>query len=107
MMTWFGESWDADLCFECDHIETPVGQPCSWCEEEIAEGDRGVTYSNGPVAHLHCFIRGTIGSVAHIRKECSCFVFGSTCGDPEGMTKREAATAAVKEYFGEDFHEDH
>jgi hypothetical protein len=41
-------------------------------------------------------MRAIIGSVAHVEHRCSCFVPGSTESDPPGMTRREAANAAVK-----------
>jgi hypothetical protein len=55
-------------------------------------------YANGPLAHLNCFMRQTIGSVAHQLKQCRCYVPGSTEEDPPGMTKRQAADAAVAVY---------
>jgi hypothetical protein len=36
--------------------------------------------------------------VAHLQRKCSCYVRGATCGDPPGMSKREAAKAAVRLY---------
>ena len=96
MIRWFGKSWGAPLCVECERVKVPVGAICSWCEEPISENDQGIFYSNGPVAHYECFMRGITGSVAHIIGDCSCYVPGSTCGDPPGMTKREAAREAVK-----------
>lgn len=98
-MKWFGEWWDSGICQDCEQTETPVGVQCIHCDEEIEEGDRGIIYANGPVCHLNCFLRSIFGSVAHIRKECGCFVPGSTETDPVGMTRRQAADAAVAEYF--------
>lgn len=70
---------------------------CSYCEEEIITGD-AVEYLNGGQVALHknCEMRAIIGSVAHVEHRCSCFVPGSTESDPPGMTRREAANAAVK-----------
>jgi len=84
MIHWFGKSWGSALNDDCPQARTPVGWPCTHCDEPIAEGDQGIIYSNGPVAHLDCFIRGTIGSVAHQLKTCSCFFPGATEGDPPG-----------------------
>jgi len=95
-MKWFGASWGAPFCEADEHIETPVGETCVHCDEPIAENDQGIVYANGPIAHLNCFLRGIHGSLAHIEKRCSCYVPGATCTDPEGMTKREAANAAVE-----------
>jgi hypothetical protein len=88
---------------ELKEVPTPVGVPCAWCEEVIEEGDRGQVIdhfgedgvSETPY-HRECLFRTIIGSVGHIRGKCSCF--GGDQEDPEGMSKREAAIAACKEY---------
>lgn len=97
-MHWFGKKWDSGLCDDCEPIDVPVGVECCHCSEIIEAGDTGIMYANGPVAHRNCFLRATIGSVAHIRRRCSCFVPGSTEDDPPGMTRRQAADAAVGLY---------
>jgi len=71
---------------------------CAWCEEPILPGER-IHTSIEPAAHLPCGLRMILGSVAHVQGRCRCFVKGSTESDPEGMTKRQAAAAAVKAYF--------
>jgi hypothetical protein len=69
---------------------------CTHCEEPVFDdGDRFV-FANGPVAHRSCFIRTIVGSVAHQLKTCSCYVPGSTEGDADGLTRREAADAAAR-----------
>lgn len=40
-MQWFGKSWGAPICDIADQIDTPVGEPCGYCEDPIAEGDIG------------------------------------------------------------------
>lgn len=95
---WFGENWGADICYSQERVETPVGAPCIHCEEKIEANDSGYIYANGPVAHRNCFMRQITGSVAHIEGRCSCYVAGATCTDPPGMTKRQAADAAVALY---------
>lgn len=96
-MNWFGESWDAPINDPTEHVETPVGIECGHCEERIVAGDRGV-YVNGYASPLHfeCFMRGIVGSVGHQRGTCPCH--GGTDGDPDGMTVRQAARAAL-DYF--------
>jgi hypothetical protein len=70
---------------------------CLHCGEKILSGDAIIPVNNGGAAmHENCEIRGIIGSVAHLEGRCSCFVPGSTESDPLGMTRREAADAAVK-----------
>lgn len=82
-------------------IETPVGSRCTYCEESIIETDLGYAQpasSDEPahVFHGECFLRTILGSVGHIMKLCKCY--GGDRGDPEGMTKRQAALTAVEVY---------
>jgi hypothetical protein len=98
-MRWFGPPWPSILC-EDEPVDIPVGQFCCHCDEPIVEGDSGVIYANGPIAHRNCFLRGIFGSVAHIEHRCSCFVKGASEGDDPKMTRRQAADAAVKAVGG-------
>lgn len=66
---------------------------CIHCDEEITEDE--FAYPNGGYAHRNCHMRQCIGSVAHVEKRCGCYVEGSVEGDPPGMSRREAANAAV------------
>jgi hypothetical protein len=68
---------------------------CIHCDEEVKETDRIHVYADARPVHEECFLRQIIGSVGHQLHTCSCFILGSTVGDPEGMTKREAAKVAV------------
>jgi len=75
----------SDKCFYCDEPVTIMDNP------------ETVNTSEGPrAAHMECNFRAAMGSVAHIEKRCGCFVPGSTETDPQGMTCREAAKAAVR-----------
>jgi hypothetical protein len=56
---------------------------CLFCDEPVLPTDQQDPHA-------------VIGSVAHFQRRCSCYVLGASCGDPEGMTKREAARAALK-----------
>jgi hypothetical protein len=92
-------------------ISTPVGLKCIWCKETFVEKDNGVAIphisdSNENnefildgcgLYHENCFKRTIIGSVGHQRKQCNCY--GGNLEDPESMTLREAATAAVEEWM--------
>lgn len=115
MIGWFGESWGAPMCEEANHIPTPVGAFCISCDEPIAVDDHGVVTpqygldaqaaEHDPLDrlsagghryiafHLECHLRGVLGSVGHIEGWCSCV--GGDFEDPPGLTKREAACAAV------------
>jgi hypothetical protein len=44
--------------------------------------------------HRECAVRDVVGSLGHLRRQCSCF--GGTEEDPPGMTKREAARVACE-----------
>ena len=68
---------------------------CFHCGEAIVPSDDRIRCANGPVAHGNCFLRCVIGSVAHLLRKCRCFVPGSILRDPEGMSRRQAADAAV------------
>jgi hypothetical protein len=95
-MRWFGEPWNSWICENLPKIDTPVKEVCIWCDEPILENESGIMFANGPLAHKNCFFRQIIGSVAHIKKECSCFSPANPKDtDPEGLTKRQAADAAV------------
>lgn len=106
---YFGECWNPHVATSHDKAPTPVGEPCSHCDEAIVEGDQGflmphvesmVSAEQAVVkmrpTHLDCFLRQIYGSVGHQLQMCSCY--GGTTEDPPGMTKREAARAAVQVY---------
>jgi hypothetical protein len=103
-MRWFGQPYRAPVYRDVERMVTPVGATCLHCGEVFVAGDDGFELPylspDGPLAYFHrdCHLRTVLGSVAHIQKLCSCFVPGASDGDPEGMTKREAARAAVLEY---------
>ena len=40
-MRWFGESWDAPVCEEGEHVPTPTGA-CGICDAAIRERDQGL-----------------------------------------------------------------
>lgn len=72
---------------------------CPYCEEPIGPFDLtdGITYNGEPArAHWECAARAVLGSVGHLNKKCSCY--GGHEEDPPGMTKREAARAALHLY---------
>lgn len=71
---------------------------CRFCDEPVRPNDEQTKFANGEPAHMECFFRQVTGSVAHIQKRCNCFIPGSDESDPEGMTRRQAARAAVDTY---------
>ncbi len=83
-----------------EQIPTPIGQPCEWCKEKFLAGEDGLAIpvvgdkGDGHYYHVNCFLRGIVGSVGHQEGSCSCY--GGTKEDPPGLTKRQAADAAVE-----------
>jgi hypothetical protein len=82
--------------------DVPPGEVCLRCEEPITPDDGGygtpmVTATGVGFAwhHEECFIRQMVGSVAHINQRCSCFVANSHEEDPPGLSRRQAARAAM------------
>ena len=67
---------------------------CVFCGELVRSGEAARTLVNDRNVHHECALRQVIGSVAHLEQRCSCYVPGATCGDPPGMTRRQAANAA-------------
>jgi hypothetical protein len=76
-------------------IPAPVGEVCLYCAEPIVEGDSGISLGRF-VRHRECILRHVVGSVGHQLGTCSCH--GGSEEDPPGMTKRQAARAAVEFY---------
>lgn len=73
---------------------------CPYCEETIGPfdlTDQIHMLGLGPREwHWECAARSVIGSVGHQKRECPCY--GGTNEDPPGVTRREAAVAALN-YF--------
>lgn len=105
-MKWFGEHWGAPVCDLGEHVPTPVGTPCVWCAEDIADGDQGFVIpgvaSDGATVdahfHMECQLRSIFGSVGHQMGLCCCPGGTGQMEDPPDMTIRQAARAAY-EYF--------
>jgi hypothetical protein len=99
-MKWFGPEPFGPLSMTNERTPTPT-EPCSWCEEPFADEDCGVvlpfiTIETGQTLayHRECFLRMTIGSMAHQAQTCTCH--GGTEEDPPGLTRREAAKWAME-----------
>jgi hypothetical protein len=74
---WFGAPWPsaelrAPVCEdETDHVDTPVGVACAWCDVEIQPGDQGVIIpylgdfiGKGDPYHNYCFLASVLGEEA-------------------------------------------
>jgi hypothetical protein len=95
-MKWFG---DFGMQFSTEmwtRIDAPKGETCFQCDEPILPNEPGVQFDDGDYAHRNCFLRGVIGSVAHVERRCGCYVPGSEESDPLNLTRREAANRAVE-----------
>lgn len=102
----FGRIWD-NLAAKEDfaEIETPIGELCTRCGEPIGAGDSGVTMmtfddklsgSELPQHHA-CFLRNFVGGVNHLLGTCIC-CGGTDDPDPPGLTTRQAAEAAARQF---------
>lgn len=91
---WFGPKPWGQLCLEAPKVDAPVGEPCLHCEEAIDADAEGMIMPPAmrPI-HRECLLRTVLGSVGHQKKTCHCH--GGTEEDPPGLSKRDAARAAV------------
>jgi len=73
---------------------------CLHCKETFEPGEKRVPVNNGKEAmHPECIFRAVSGSATHIRRECAAFGGTKDChAGEQGLTKREAARAAYREY---------
>jgi hypothetical protein len=99
-MKYFGGRHSA-ICADLERIEAPTCAPCAHCGELIRATDDGFALPvlGEPILaayHRECFLRAIVGSVAHQRRLCSCYVPGATCGDNPKLSTREAARYAVQ-----------
>lgn len=79
-MKWFGEPWPSDwevngrapVCEnDSEHVPTPLGAYCLYCDKGIGRGDQGVLIPfiggpdyEGPEAHyvhIKCLMRNVLG----------------------------------------------
>jgi hypothetical protein len=72
---------------------------CAWCEEPVLVGERIARMTiqrEGHARRLHheCEFRSVMGGANHIRGTCTC-CGGKGDPDPHGMSKRQAAMAAM------------
>ena len=107
-MQWFGTPWPAPglpapVCEDL-HRRTavPVGERCGQCGEPVEEGDSGVTMLHIEVnqfaetiatlkpQHVECFIRSSVGSLAHLAHRCSCAGVTDDFGEPNLTFRQEA-----------------
>lgn len=100
-MKWFGAPAGAAYEADCEHVATPVGQACAWCEEQFEATADGVVLPELGLKgrlerpyHYECHLRQVIGGLNHLRGRCEC-CGGSEPPDPPWLTRRQAAIQAV------------
>jgi hypothetical protein len=67
---------------------------CTYCDEPVYAGEQSTAFPSQAM-HTPCAFRMAVGSVAHVLRRCHCFQPGSQLNDPPGLTKRQAARAAL------------
>jgi hypothetical protein len=74
---------------------------CAWCDEPVTkyQDHRLIPHVGESGAyelpwHEECLVRGMIGGLNHLQGKCIC-CGGTEPPDPPGMSRREAAIAAV------------
>ena len=101
-VTWFGKQYDASIYRDTSQAPTPVGIACMYCEEPILIGEDGFFDSGSNAFHRECWLRMLIGSIAHQRQLCPCYLPESEAQqhEPQGLSRRQAAKLAVDYYEG-------
>jgi hypothetical protein len=69
-------------------------QTCLYCDEPITSADRTDPHIHPP-AHWECAARAVIGGLNHQQGKCLC-CGGTEPPDPPGMSRRQAAKAALE-----------
>lgn len=105
MLTYFGPPWDAPIMESAAQVPIPLGEQCLYCPDPILDGEQGVMLPYVDVeedgaprgglraVHRECFLRATVGTVAHLKGECSCKQPGSD--DPQ-LSWREEGRAVIE-----------
>lgn len=79
-----------------EQVDTPVGQPCSYCGEPISEGDRGGVTATMGAFHQECAFRSAMGGIGHHENHAH---WCKEVGDPDGgRTYRQSALEVWAKY---------
>lgn len=103
-VVYFGVRWDAPHFDEAVEVPTPVGEKCLYCREPVVEGESGTLMPVGQIdgpgtvepVHIECFLRSTIGDVAHLEGRCTCYGGGDRDERPYRVTARETMEWVVR-----------
>jgi len=101
-VTWFGKQYDAPIYYDTTQAPTPVDVACMYCDELILMGEDGFLDSGSNPFHRECWVRMLIGSVAHQRHLCTCYMPEGAAQphEPEGLSRRQTAKLAVAYHEG-------
>jgi len=85
VLVWFGHALESSFCDPTYQISVPVGEKCAYCEEVFE------------AARYECFLRAYLWLSGAFEWLVWLFLGGMPEAelDPESMTKRQAAKAAV------------
>lgn len=100
---YFGVRWDAPHFDDATKIPTPIGETCLYCDEPIVEGESGTLMNyvselgmTHRPAHIECWLRSTVGDVAHLEGRCTCYGGGDRDTRPYRATARETMEWLVR-----------
>lgn len=86
---------DLRRCLYCGELLSLADTDPDAIERLLHSDELGSDLETGQRCHRVCLFRGISGSAAHIEGRCGCFVPGSSEGDDPGLTKLQAAEAAL------------
>lgn len=84
-----------DRCLYCDEPLSLADTEPNAIERLLHSDEMGSDLHTGQRCHRVCLFRSVSGSVAHIEGRCGCFVPGSSERDDPGLTRLQAAEAAL------------
>jgi hypothetical protein len=117
-LVYFGERWDAPV-FDgviARQVPTPIGKTCLFCQEEIAEGDRGFVQAGvtpltrrgkttghqiaSLYVHRECQLRSVLGGLEHLEGRCEYTGHCHVLREAAGRTIRQDALAVWDRVHG-------
>jgi hypothetical protein len=86
----FGE-WNAPATDTAERIETPVGEPCIYCDGPILPGDSGGINFTGQALHKECNLRTVVGGIGHLVDHAK---YCHDLGPDAGLSSRKSSLLA-------------
>lgn len=82
-------TWVAGYTEDMKPIPTPIGEPCSYCDEAIVDGDNGAVMKYMGTVHRECSLRSVAGGIGHqVNHEHYCL---GELGTDAGLSRRRSA----------------